>query len=538
MGSTLSKVSVDSLGILRDNNANCSNLQLSELQLLEALRRIILMDDILDHVVDGSRKSIKRKRAQHNRKTDDDLWQTVWGKSVTAIRNELFFNGGVESNTKLQVKFRNRFRLPFSMFEDIVVECKLANIFGRTQIGVEFKLLGCLRILGRGNVSDDIVEILGIGDTTVNEMFKTFLRNYSDAYFDTYVYVPDGEEMDKVVEDYSKMGFPGCVGSMDVTHILWHKCPSRLRHVCTGRYHCPSVAFQIVCSHTRRIHHVSNPFYGATNDITITYNDTYPRDIMLSKIHQDRKFTTYNREGGLTYWRGAYVICDGGYPKCFCFIDTTLTDYDYHAVIWSEWLESIRKDSERVFHAIKFRFRWLLHSVQYHSIETIGLAVKVASILHNRLLKYDKFDTFNWESMDPTEESDVDEEVNVQENIACNEIVVEDLPLPNDLSMNNENEVLEPVGVQVQLTQDIEDTQMDSVQQVEEVHNPVAEQQQWVIKEALKKHLSFAYSNGQIQWPRRFTNLQKQKMPLLMVSFATNIFMEIFFMEISIYFFP
>ena len=122
--------------------------------------------------------------------------------------------------------------------------------------------------------------------------------------------------------------------------------------------------------------------------------------------------------------------------------------------------------------------------------------------------------------MDPTEESDVDEEVNVQENIACNEIVVEDLPLPNDLSMNNENEVLEPVGVQVQLTQDIEDTQMDSVQQVEEVHNPVAEQQQWVIKEALKKHLSFAYSNGQIQWPRRFTNLQKQKMPLLMVSFC------------------
>jgi len=177
--------------------------------------------------------------------------------------------------------------------------------------------LGCLRILGRGNISDDIVEILGIGDTTVNDMFKTFLRNYSDKYFDTYVYVPDGAEMDQVVEDYTKMGFPGCVGSMDVTH---------------------------------------------------------------------------------------------------------------------------------------------------------------------------------------------------------NVLVVEDLVFPNDLTTNHEDEVVEPVIVQVQLSQDIEETQMGSIQQVEEVYNPVAEQQQWVIKEALKKHLSFAYSNGQIQWPRRFTNLQKQKMPLLMVS--------------------
>jgi hypothetical protein len=64
--------------------------------------------------------------------------------------------------------------------------------------------------------------------------------------------------------------------------------PSSLRHVCTGRYHCPSVAFQMVCAHTRRIHHVSRPFYGATtNDITITYNDTYPREVMLGNVHQD-----------------------------------------------------------------------------------------------------------------------------------------------------------------------------------------------------------------------------------------------------------
>ena len=69
---------------------------------------------------------------------------------------------------------------------------------------------------------------------------------------------------------------------------MWKQCPAALRHVCTGRYHCPSVAFQMVCAHTRRIHHISRPFYGATNEITITYNDTYPREIMLGSAHQDR----------------------------------------------------------------------------------------------------------------------------------------------------------------------------------------------------------------------------------------------------------
>jgi len=57
-------------------------------------------------------------------------------------------------------QIQNRFRVPFSMFGAIVVECKDSNIFGRMQIGVEFKLLGCLRILGRGEHHDDAAEIL------------------------------------------------------------------------------------------------------------------------------------------------------------------------------------------------------------------------------------------------------------------------------------------------------------------------------------------------------------------------------------------
>ena len=110
---------------------------------------------------------------------------------------------------------------------------------------MEFKLLGWLRILGRGAHFDDVAEILGCGRTTVNDIFKLFV-NYSEAFYAVHVYVPEGEELDQVVADYygKQDGFPWLRWSMDVTHLMWKKqYPSALRHVCNGRYHCPSVGF-------------------------------------------------------------------------------------------------------------------------------------------------------------------------------------------------------------------------------------------------------------------------------------------------------
>ena len=43
---------------------------------------------------------------------------------------------------------------------------------------------------------------------------------------------------------------------------------------------------------------ISRAFYGATNDITITYNDNYPRRLMLcQQVHNDRIFRTFNHQG-------------------------------------------------------------------------------------------------------------------------------------------------------------------------------------------------------------------------------------------------
>ena len=71
------------------------DLDVSERQWLLELRRIILMDEILDFIVDRSvPKPMKISRASHDRMSVEDLWSTIWGKVVTKIREEILCNGG------------------------------------------------------------------------------------------------------------------------------------------------------------------------------------------------------------------------------------------------------------------------------------------------------------------------------------------------------------------------------------------------------------------------------------------------------------
>ena len=82
-------------------------------------------------------------------------------------------------------------------------------------------------------------------------------------------------------------------------------------------------------------------------------------------------------------------------------MDPSHKDFDHYTVMWAEWLESIRKDVECVFGIVNQRFRWLRNKVPYHDIMLIYNAMRVAAILHNRLLIFDGYDQFDWEKCDP-----------------------------------------------------------------------------------------------------------------------------------------
>lgn len=83
--------------------------------------------------------------------------------------------------------FRRRFRVPFPIFEKIVLECNRVNVFNiksesRGRVPIEFKVLISLRILGRGNCFDDISEMSGVFPSSVARIFYDFVIGFESHF--------------------------------------------------------------------------------------------------------------------------------------------------------------------------------------------------------------------------------------------------------------------------------------------------------------------------------------------------------------------
>jgi hypothetical protein len=76
----------------------------------------------------------------------------------------------------------------------------------------------------------------------------------------------------------------------------------------------------------------------------VTYNDNYPRSLMLCQEHTESVFRTFNRLGDITFWRGTYLITDGGYPTYYSFLNSnlliTIITPSYGANGWSLYVKT------------------------------------------------------------------------------------------------------------------------------------------------------------------------------------------------------
>ena len=83
-------------------------------------------------------------------------------------------------------------------------------------------------------------------------------------------------------------------------------------------------------------------------------------------------------------------------------------------MLWSEWMESVRKDVECTFGILKARFRILRVGIECHSMEEVDSIFKASCILHNMILKHNnntiaRWENIDWETVNPviSEEEDI-----------------------------------------------------------------------------------------------------------------------------------
>jgi len=315
-----------------------------------------------------------------------------------------------DPSSMLGRRFRLRFRVPLPFFLDwLVPTAQEVNLFdistnpnGGTraeQIPLVIKLLISLRILGRGVTQDDISEPSYVSESHCGAIFRKFITNFSRLFKDEFIKLPTPSELESSMKAYAAVGFPGCVGSIDCTHIRWWNCPSKHRNSCHGKEGYPSLGFQMIVDPSKRIQYVSQAYFGTLNDQNICdvdpiiYNDTsgilnVARDRQV--LYKDVAYDLYDENGNIQRIKGGYLISDGGYPPLSVFMNPNCRRFDTAAVYWSEFLESVRKDVECTFGIVKSRFRGLMLEAAVHS----------ACILHNMLHTIDGFDINNWENDD------------------------------------------------------------------------------------------------------------------------------------------
>ena len=130
-------------------------------------------------VISISRQKEHRPTARRNKHHGED---SVLGRM---LRDPQLHVAG----SPLQKIFMRRFRIPYSIFLKLVEWAKDWHETGQTdacnrpRCPTELKVLGWLRIVGRGACFDDIDELSGIKPSTMNAFFHKFCQmGHKDLY--------------------------------------------------------------------------------------------------------------------------------------------------------------------------------------------------------------------------------------------------------------------------------------------------------------------------------------------------------------------
>ena len=302
-------------------------------------------------------------------------------------------------------QFRNRFGVPYILFFSIY--CKWMEFgeyrapkdkVGRDRIDARVLILGVLRVLTKGIPFDLVEEVNDVSYQSNRNFFHRFVRWFVPSYEAEWVHLPvTQEEIAHVEGHYRKHHVPGCIGSIDCVHIGWDMCPAGLQSDCSGKEGYPTLAFEVISSHTRRILGYSPAFYGTWNDKIISKMDNNVKKIRLDECYTQYKWTRTTSSGEEVQETGLYFICDGGYNRW----KELMPPYKHQlkgsdTEKWSGNVESLRKDVECTFGILKKRFAVLKNKLRFHHMEDISFIFKICCILHNMIHDWDGYD--NWEN--------------------------------------------------------------------------------------------------------------------------------------------
>ena len=371
-----------------------------ELELERAIGAPFL-EDLEDEIIGTLTAEIRRgMKPPRHAPFPDRVGYARWREDYDSLRwmREVRHPNVRVEGTPQAKQFRQRFRVPYVIFEDIVEKMRQSHEFdakgptGGPPVPLELKLMSLLRYYATGAPWSLISECAGFSQRTMVQFEAQFLDWFVRTRFARDVCPSDPVETER---RYARGGFPGCVGSMDGVHVAWDRCPFGQVQSFKGKEGYPTVAFNVIVDSNARCQSISPAFPGCKNDKTLVRADAFVNGLKSDPRYRDAEFQVRCTPGDpsiVTTLRGFYVMCDGGYHQWPETISGAKSTSDRKLAKFSAWLESQRKDVECFFGRLKKRFRILRIPMLFDSLTHIENVFKFCAALHNMLLSYDGLD--------------------------------------------------------------------------------------------------------------------------------------------------
>jgi hypothetical protein len=300
-----------------------------------------------------------------------------------------------DPSTKQHRMFVAEFRVPYAVFQEILEDCRglgwsgstaaRCGGVGRPGLPLEAKVLSALYRLGTGCIARTQGALFGMSPSCAQRFFLDFCAHNAQNSQHECTVPSTVREMQRVERVYAKMGFPGCLGSVDGVHLHWARCPARLLSRHKGAKGYASRSFNVTVDHRKFVQHVASSKPGAMNDKSTVRYDPH---VIAVRRGQYKDFRFKARGKTIT---GGWLMSDGGYHRWRCLQCPRPHDSRPHVRTWSKALESVRKDVECTFGVMKGRFRILKLPFEFQSAQHIDYVFYTCAYLHNRILRYQSF---------------------------------------------------------------------------------------------------------------------------------------------------
>ena len=282
-----------------------------------------------------------------------------------------------------------RFRMGRSLFmrivqaveqhDDYFVQKREGN--GRLGLSCLQKICAAYMMISYGVPADFMDQYIRIGESTVIESLRKFVRSIIEVFGDEYLRSPNEHDTARLLAIGESRGFPGMLGSIDCMHWEWKNCPTAWQGQYTGHVHKPTIILEAVASQDLWIWHAFFGLPGSHNDINVLH-----RSHLFAKLAEGEAPQVNYTINCHSYTMG-YYLADGIYPKWATFVKSMKSPLGNKEKYFCQAQEAVRKDVERAFGVLQSRFAIVRGPAHFWDKETLREIMTACIIMHNMIVE-------------------------------------------------------------------------------------------------------------------------------------------------------